>query len=280
MGSLTVPKTIPSITLSGRQSKLVVTDYTFGVSSKLLYSTATVFFAGQIGSRDVLFLSGDSDQQHEFAVFLNNGSSVASDTRIQTSQSASLGGETTIAVLGNLTGLLTVFESDSQLVLFGDSDTAGTFFSPVIPASEKGDFSHYWQFGSNASVLVGGPYLVRNATISEDGTALSLWGDLSEDVDLTVFAPDKVKTVEWNGRVVGSLESKSGKLSGKLELEGKEGDVVLPALSDWRFANSLPEIQDGFDDRSWTIANKTSTNSPFKPFYGDGRVLYGCDYQL
>ena len=63
-------------------------------------------------------------------------------------------------------------------------------------------------------------------------------------------------------------------------LEGKEGDVVIPALSDWRFANSLPEIQDGFDDRSWTIANKTSTNSPFKPFYGDGRVLYGCDYQL
>ena len=280
MGSLTVPKTIPSITLSGRQSKLVVTDYTFGVSSKLLYSTATVFFAGQIGSRDVLFLSGDSDQQHEFAVFLNNGSSVASDTRIQTSQSASLGGETTIAVLGNLTGLLTVFESDSQLVLFGDSDTAGTFFSPVIPASEKGDFSHYWQFGSNASVLVGGPYLVRNATISEDGSALSLWGDLSEDVELTVFAPDKVEAVEWNGRVVGSLESKSGKLVGKLELEGKEGDVVLPALSDWRFANSLPEIQDGFDDRSWTIANKTSTNSPFKPFYGDGRVLYGCDYQL
>jgi hypothetical protein len=40
----------------------------------------------------------------------------------------------------------------------------------------------------------------------------------------------------------------------------------------------LPEIQSSFNDDSWTIANHTTTNIPLKPYYGDGRILYGCDY--
>jgi hypothetical protein len=28
------------------------------------------------------------------------------------------------------------------------------------------------------------------------------------------------------------------------------------------------------------VANHTTTKIPFRPYYGDGRVLYGCDYGL
>jgi hypothetical protein len=41
----------------------------------------------------------------------------------------------------------------------------------------------------------------------------------------------------------------------------------------------LPEIRSGFSDANWTPANHTTTKIPFKPYYGDGRVLYGCDYE-
>lgn len=58
-GNFEVPRFTSGITLAGRQSKIIVTDYSFGLSSKVLYSTAQVLFAGQIGGRDVLFLYGD-----------------------------------------------------------------------------------------------------------------------------------------------------------------------------------------------------------------------------
>ena len=53
---------------------------------------------------------------------------------------------------------------------------------------------------------------------------------------------------------------------------------TLPEIGDWKFADSLPEIRPGFSDALWTIASHTTTNCPRKPYYGDGRVLYGCDY--
>ncbi|KAF8572638.1 glycoside hydrolase family 35 protein, partial [Ramaria rubella] len=74
-GTLTIPRTTRNITLDGRQSKVIVIDYTFG-SSKLLYSTASILFAGKIGSRDVLFLFGDSNQDHEAALQLTGSSAI------------------------------------------------------------------------------------------------------------------------------------------------------------------------------------------------------------
>jgi hypothetical protein len=56
--------------------------------------------------------------------------------------------------------------------------------------------------------------------------------------------------------------------------------VRVPQLSGWRYANSLPEIGVGFNDAGWIVADHTETNVPEKMWYGDGRVLYGCDYGL
>ena len=284
-GTFSIPRTFSSITLDGRESKVIVTDYTFGNSSKLLYSTAQVFFAGQIGTRDVLFLYGDSDQQHEFVLDLSGGENVTSNSHFSASGGPS--GFTTITILGNITGLITVFDSESQLVLYGDTDTAGTFFAPVIPSqATDGDaatFSSYWQFGSNSTVLVGGPYLVRNATIK--GSELQLRGDLNQSAMLTVFAPPEVTSVTWNGRLVEPLSSSSkssggGSFTAQLQTSVSTSAIIVPELANWKFADSLPEIQANFSDESWTIANHTTTNIPFKPYYGDGRVLYGCDYGL
>ena len=76
-----VPKSTQSLRLNGRQSKVIVTNYLFG-SSRVVYSTASVFFAGKIGARDVLFLYGDSDQVHEAVLLLKGTSGSGTRSRV------------------------------------------------------------------------------------------------------------------------------------------------------------------------------------------------------
>lgn len=277
-GPLTLPRTFSSINLNGRQSKVIVTDYTFG-DSQLLYSTASIFFSGKIGSRDVLFLFGDSDQLHEaaFDTSLTNSLTESSSPHSSVNISSdTINAINTVTFLPGISGLVTVFDTSSLLVLFSDSVTAATFWAPVIPSSSE-PLASYWQFGSNDTVLVGGPYLVRNATI--EGSVLKLVGDLNESAILTVYASEAVKTVSWNGVLVEDLKRAQGDsssaLTGHLTIETSLSSLKTPALTNWRFADSLPEIKPEFSDQNWITANHTTTNIIQPPLFGDGRVLYG-----
>lgn len=286
-GALQIPLVSSAITIGGRQSKVVNTDYRFGASSKALYSTAQIFFAGVIDGRDVLFLHGDSDQTHETALTLTgtpsklkSSSHVTFSTRLP-----ELPHDTTVVTFGTgVDDLVTVWDSDTQLVLFADTNTTATFWSPVIPGNAADPFKAYWGIGTNESVLVGGPYLVRDANIL--GSTLALRGDLQNGVQLRVVAPRKVKTITWNGaRVALSDDASSaitsrGGLSGQLELKSPLSSIRVPQLTEWKYRDSLPEVQKDFDDNSWTIANHTTTNIPYLPYYNDGKILYGCDYGL
>ena len=74
----------------------------------------------------------------------------------------------TIVVVHRITGRIAVWESDSQLVLFADPATTATFWgAPVYTKPEDAvvGLENYWQFGTNTTVLVAGPYPVRNTTI-------------------------------------------------------------------------------------------------------------------
>ncbi|PIL34810.1 hypothetical protein GSI_02597 [Ganoderma sinense ZZ0214-1] len=303
-GTLTLPATTGAIALHGRQSKLVVTDYTFGAAGALLYTTAAIFFAGTIGTRDVLFLYGHPSQAHEFAFTPAGAPSSFSSSpssplvQIQPSDSDKAGGgASVVTVLPGVQGLVTVWESDMQLVLYADVTTAASFWAPPVRSSTANSHTipgldAFWQFGTNATVLVGGPYLVRNASLvdtaegeGKGAKTLALVGDLNASVPLTVFAPPEVVAVTWNGEPVGTMAQlgASGlraELTLKRELEGEAGvkAVRVPELTGWRYADSLPEVGRGYDDAGWVVADKTSTNIPTKPAFGDGRVLYGCDY--
>lgn len=281
-GALLLPQVATSITLGGRESKVIATDYAFG-SSKVLYTTAQVLFAGQIGGRDVLYLYGNSTQEHEVSLVF------AGTPRIQAKSSSTKftttsDNETIVTFLAGIEGLVTVYDSDEQLVLYSDKDTAATFWAPVIPSTETTEFPHYWQLGTNASILVGGPYLVRNATIT--GSHLALTGDLKTGVRLFVFGPPNISLVTWNGDpaspdlALTANTSSQGVFVGSLETRSSASSLSLPKLEGWKFADSLPEITSNFSDAEWITANHTTTNIPYKPYYGDGRILYGCDYGL
>ncbi|PFH51224.1 glycoside hydrolase family 35 protein [Amanita thiersii Skay4041] len=281
-GPLQIPKTASSITLTGRQSKVVSTDYTFGSSTKLLYTTAQIFFAGIIDGRDVLVVYGDSSQEHELAIFAPTPETPPSSSVVFTRNSGLAGDPTIVTFLSGSTGQVTVIDTDNVLVLFLDTTTAATFWAPVIAGSPDDPLRNYWGLGTNQTVLVGGPHLVRDASIS--GDTLALKGDLKTDVTLTVIAPKSIQTITWNGQAVSANVAASTTVSthggfvGHLQLAPSVNGVTVPKLTGWKFQDSLPEIQDAFDDNSWIVANHTTSNIPDKPRYGDGRILYGCDY--
>ncbi|EJU05035.1 glycoside hydrolase family 35 protein [Dacryopinax primogenitus] len=283
-GVITLPQDGSSITLTSRASKVIVHDLYFG-SSHLLYSTAAILFAGTIGERDVLFLYGPATDSHEAAFKLSGTSSAIVNTSgpldIQTSTIMD-GTHTMVDVLPGTTGLSYIWDSPSSLVLFADSDTAGTFWAPTIAQSSATQFQHFYQFGTNETVLVGGPYLVRNASIS--GDTLELRGDLNDTTYLVVLAPSSVTKVTWNGDEVeldagtSKVPSATGVLTATLTPKLTASSISLPSLNEWKYADSLPEVSGSYDDSYWTTADKYTTNIPYKPIYGDGPILYGCDY--
>ncbi|KIK68783.1 glycoside hydrolase family 35 protein [Collybiopsis luxurians FD-317 M1] len=287
---LTIPLVASSIRLDGRESKTLTTDYAFGSSSRALYSTAVVFFAGSIDGRDILFLYGDSDQEHEVALKLTGNVKVApqNNAHIQVSHANTLPPSTTIVTVNSgFQGLAVLYESDTQMILFADKDTVSTFWAPTIATDSSDPFANYWSIGTNETVLVGGPYLVRSAELGGGGRELVLRGDLNatsgplQGTSLTLIAPSSVTSLTWNGESV-SLSPLSGSASG-IQIGHVPGDVAsikVPNLEEveWKFNDSLPEVNGGFVDEDWVVANHTTTNIPFPMNYGDGRILYGCDY--
>ncbi len=240
----------------------------------------------------MLFLFGDSDQNHEVSLALSGGHGVrAPQPSPNLEFSSATGGFTTVTFLPGIKGLITVWESDSQIVLFSDPVTAATFWAPTIPSSSSShSLKNFWQFGSNTTLLVGGPYLVRNATISGSGE-LALRGDLNTSAMLTVIAPSQVRSVSWNGELVpvdfvkvsddsGVAASSSAIMTGRLDMKVQASGIRIPKLTNWKFKDSLPEIQANFDDGTWIVANHTTTNLSPKPSFGDGRVLYGTSLSL
>lgn len=295
-----VPQFSNAVQLSGRQSKVIVTNLSFTSPStsswnpaqhlfgsptpsdlRLLYTTASIFVAGNMsGGRQVLFLYGDREQEHELAVHLtsnpqNGFISVHQNPHIQIRQDLTKG-ETVINVLPGLHGLVTLFENKDYVILYTDTQTTDTFFAPIISTSAG-------KFFADSFVLVGGPALVRSATYDEATKRLELTGDLDVEKDtwLTLLgAPVGMRSVRWNGREVDTMlaeESGSIKRYSLSRPSHLTSAFTPPELKDWEYADSLPEIGAEFDDDEWVTADHTTTNLPYKPVAGE-HVLYGCDY--
>jgi hypothetical protein len=116
-------------------------------------------------------------------------------------------------------------------------------------------------------VLVVGPYLVRTASLS--GNSLSLTGDVNATTSLLIFGPSKIRNVEWNGKQVKLSKTSWGALQAVLP-GPNTGAMSVPDLRalKWKYTDSLPEIQNGYDDAKWVKADLTNTTSNFPRYYG------------
>jgi Beta-galactosidase, domain 3/Beta-galactosidase, domain 2 len=265
------------LTLDSRESRIILVDFQFGTSS-VLHTSATVLFAGVIDGRDVLFLHGDPSQAYEMELLLKGKPNGVREQSGKVTTTEALGGRTLVTFLRGTTGLVTVWDSDQQLVLYSDSKTAETFYAPTISLGD-GPFRNYWQFGTNITILIGGPHLVRSAHLNQE--QLELRGDLKESTRLTIIGISGIRRITWNGwPITDDLYTlASGVFSVPLEMRRDLVGFEPPTLGPWKYHDSLPEREREYDDGDWIGATRTSTLAP-KPLYGDGTVLYGCDYGL
>ena len=292
-GHIDVPQTSKSLNFAGRESRIIASGISFGNSSHLLYCTAEILWAGTLGDRDALILHGKQDEQYEAQIKINADSLTQYHHGVHTTALGN--GYSIVTIQSGVVGLITLFDNPDQIILYVDKLTSTTLWLPTVEYSTatSANFSHYWQFGSNSTILVSGPHLVRRAVLQGTGdSTLSLSGDLKESVRLILIGyPKSVRRLLWNGYPVDAelaIRNERTLQSPLLErgvwLQSRAENLVTgnadpPKLKEWKFSDSLPEILDDFDDKDWTVADRTPTNIPQKP-YNNNVTLYGCDYGL
>ncbi|KAJ7898549.1 glycoside hydrolase family 35 protein [Mycena olivaceomarginata] len=269
-GEITVPKR-GNLTLAGRESKIIVTNYPFG-ASKLEYATAEVLTWATFDKVDTIVLYALERQYVEISI------ETASNAKISHSGSTTISAKTTgktITLSGSPSGL-TVVTFGNTRVIVGDKTTVSGIFAPRLSVSGTGH-AHYDLGPENPSVLVLGPYLVRAATAH--GSVLQLTGDINATTTIDVFAPKQFTSITWNGAVVHTTRSEIGTLRGAVKFPVAIAAATVPVLADleWKCADSLPELDAAFDDSTWVLANKTTTQRPQQPTAGKF-VLYAGEY--
>ena len=131
--------------------------------------------------------------------------------------------------------------------------------------------------GNATSVIVEAGYLVRSVSI--EGTALHLYGDLNATVPLKVIgAPSSVKDLHFNGnKLQFTTDPVTGEWSSTLEYTTPQFSVPNLSTLNWKYVNDLPEVQPNYDDSAWTLADHpTSNNSVFA--LKTPTSLFGSDY--
>jgi hypothetical protein len=242
-----------ALTLSGRESKLLVANYPFG-AQRLVYSTSELMTNATTGGRDIIVLYGDRNSPGETVLHGGRDVRVLEGTADveQTSQELRLNyihaGLTRVWVTGSARPLL------------------------VLIADRKATERIWRQEVSQGPVLVIGSHLLRTAAIR--GGALALTGDGDDDGAAEIFAPP-ITSVTWNGAAL-QIRHKHKEHGGIAVSLPNPAPISLPKLDDWRRRDGAPEIARDFDDRAWRTADLTSSNSITKPV--SNPVLLADDY--
>ncbi|MET7689563.1 beta-galactosidase [Streptomyces sp. NPDC005483] len=246
-----------AITLDGRDSHVIVANYPLG-DAQLQYSTSELMTAATIGDRDVAVLYGDPDSDGETVLRYSSKPTVAATGGTVTTTWDPATGDLRLNYTHK--GLIRISVSGGGqrplLLLVGDKATAKTFWR---------------QDTATGPVLVRGTHLLRTATSLNGGRTVALTGDNADDKNIEVFT--SADHVTWNGKALKTRATDPGSVTGKIAVAAA---VHLPALTNWKHAEESPEAATGFDDTSWQVADKTTTNS----VSGINKlpVLYADDY--
>lgn len=170
------------------------------------------------------------------AVVDSTGSAQPAVTGSTTISARSVNG--TVVIAGTTSGV-TAITFDKVKVLVVDKHTGYTFAQPRL--SESG----YFNVGpATSSVLIYGPYLVRNASLSANGETLSMVGDVNATTTINIFAPKSVKTFTWNGAHLSTKKSPLGSSTGTIAFK-YQSIAELPSLAaaEWLCHDTFPELE-------------------------------------
>ncbi|CAE6453872.1 unnamed protein product [Rhizoctonia solani] len=266
--------TLHNVALDGRESKIIVSEYPFG-SSLLAYTSAEVATWTTIDGQDHILLY-TSNQTTATALYTNSTSTPTISGSSSVTASIT-NGRAIISGAPSSTGLTRIMVGKTSVWLADKAWLSPSLWQPRVSGNSGN--GRYDLSPRTGSVLVFGPYLVRNATIN--GSTLAITGDVKSatTTELEVLVPSAIKSVTFNGQSVKVSKMSTGTLKGLIVT--KDLAPRLPNLKEieWKCTDSLPEVALDFDDSGWVTATKTSTTRPsrFKPLAGK-TVLYSAEY--
>lgn len=126
------------------------------------------------------------------------------------------------------------------------------------------------------SIVVKAGYLVRTAYL--EGSELHLTADFNATTPVEIIGVPKIaKSVYINGVQYKQTVNANGFWSTTVTYASP--DIKLPSLKDleWKYVDSLPEIQPSYDDSAWVAADHKTTNNSVAPLQTP-TSLYGSDY--
>lgn len=129
-----------------------------------------------------------------------------------------------------------------------------------------------------ATVVLQAGYLMRNVTVSA-GPTLNLVGDFNATTKIEVIggAPRNLATLNINGKSTQFTQDQHGVVDATIEFNPPAINVQSLSSLDWKYIDSLPEIQPGYDDSLWPSADLKSTFNDKEPLRTPVS-LFGSDY--
>ncbi|KAH8886198.1 putative beta-galactosidase A [Thozetella sp. PMI_491] len=263
IGDITIPQLGGTLTLNGRDSKIHLTDYDVG-GYNLIYSSADVYTQSATGAKRVLILYGGVGETHELAFSSKLGEPVV--------EGGIEGAPVKIETIGSAIVIQWEVTPTRKILHYGDHLDVYLLW--------RNEAYNYWKLqleapapvnnytsSAKGSVIIKAGYLMRTAVRS--GTALYLTGDLNATTELEVIAglPGS-NNIYFNGKKVPGVKSAYGRLSATLEYSTPPLEIPKLGALQWRYLDSLPEIQSSYDDSLWTIADRNTTSSTYFDNYG------------
>ncbi|KAI1103222.1 glycoside hydrolase family 35 protein [Jackrogersella minutella] len=274
-GNISIPQLGGELVLTRRDSKIHVTDYDVG-GSNLIYCTAEIFtWAKDVPGRRTLILYGGAKEVHEFAIDLTNSTRASTQTRLNNTGVIvkEVDSNTVVVQWKVATDRKILKLSDDLEVLLLWRNDAYNYWVTELPA--EAPIANY-SSPSKSTVVVKGPYLIRTAAL--EGETIRLTGDINRttDIELIYEPTGKVKAISFNGEALEGTRNGDGKLTARLDFKAPE--IIFPDFTslEWKYIDSLPEVQNIYDDSSWVTCENPSTNNP-QPLLTP-TSLYASDY--
>ncbi|KAJ5682182.1 hypothetical protein N7462_005347, partial [Penicillium macrosclerotiorum] len=268
-GNVSIPQLGGSLLLNGRDSKFHVTDYDVG-GINIIYSSAEIFtWARGAGSMRVLILYGGEGETHEFAISDHLGvPNILQGSGVKINHL----GNTWVIHWRVETERVVIRSSNLEIYLVWRNE-AYNYWSLELPAPQPvGNFSS----PSKDTVIVKAGYLIRHAQIFED--QLRLTGDINATTEIEVISTPygNLQSISFNGRLLETTTKPTGKLSATVGYQAPRLEIPQLSNLEWRYIDSLPEIQLSYDDSVWKNCSNTLTNNPRE--LNTPNSLYAMDY--
>lgn len=270
-GDVTIPQLGGNLSLNGRDSKIHMVDYNVS-GTNIVYSTAEVFTWKKFVDNKVLFVYGGPGEHHELAVASKSEVSVLEGTESDVT-SKQIGSN--LIISWDVSSSRRIIQIGDLRVFLVDRNSAYNYWVPELPTQGSSP-GYSTQESAASSIIVKAGYLVRKAYLN--GSELHINADFNATTSIEVIgAPKSAESLYINDEKVPHEVDKNGHWTSHVDYAAPK--IALPRLenSEWKYLDTLPEIQPSYDDSAWPVADKPTTDNTLRPL--DTPVsLYSSDY--